>query len=72
MGLWEESFQSHTDSKPRGPASVGLDLSFPGAQHVYGIPSHSSPLSLKTTRGAGAQYDAPYRMYTLDVFEYEL
>jgi len=72
VGLWEESFQSHTDSKPRGPASVGLDLSFPGAQHVYGIPSHSSPLSLKTTRGAGAQYDAPYRMYTLDVFEYEL
>ena len=31
---WEESFNGHTDSKPRGPMSVGIDFSFPFAQHV--------------------------------------
>jgi alpha 1,3-glucosidase len=48
-GDWEESFGGHTDSKPRGPMSVGMDFSFPSAQHVYGIPEHTSPLSLPTT-----------------------
>lgn len=47
---WEESFGGNTDSKPKGPESVGLDISFPGYGHVYGIASHSGPLSLKETR----------------------
>jgi alpha 1,3-glucosidase len=47
---WEESFGGNTDSKPRGPESIGLDISFPGFEHVYGIPEHASSLSLKTTR----------------------
>ena len=47
---WEESFGGNTDSKPRGPESIGLDISFPGYEHVYGIPSHTGPLSLKETR----------------------
>ena len=37
-GLWEESFHSHKDPKPRGPMSVGVDLSFPNTQHLYGLP----------------------------------
>ena len=47
---WEESFGGNTDTKPRGPESVGLDISFPGYAHVYGVPEHTGPLSLKQTR----------------------
>jgi len=47
---WEESFGGNTDSKPKGPESVGLDITFPGYEHVYGIPQHTGPLSLKETR----------------------
>lgn len=47
---WEESFGGNTDSKPRGPESIGLDITFPGYEHVFGIPSHATPLSLKETR----------------------
>ncbi|KAJ2777955.1 glucosidase II [Coemansia javaensis] len=72
-GEWEETFRTWTDSKPRGPESFGLDVSFAGCQHVYGIPEHASPLSLKSTRGGAKDaYDQPYRLYNLDVFEYEI
>ena len=47
---WEESFGGNTDSKPRGPESIALDITFPEYQHVYGIPEHAGPLSLKETR----------------------
>lgn len=47
---WEESFGGNTDSKPRGPESVGMDITFPGYEHVFGIPGHASTLSLKETR----------------------
>ena len=47
---WEESFGGNTDSKPKGPESVGLDITFPGYGHVFGIPQHTGPLSLKQTR----------------------
>ena len=33
----------------QGPCSVGLDISFPGVEHVYGIPEHADSLALKTT-----------------------
>ncbi|EDV29833.1 uncharacterized protein TRIADDRAFT_37096 [Trichoplax adhaerens] len=66
-GLWEETFKSHSDSKPKGPSSVGLDFSFPGVEHVYGIPEHADSLALKSTSGGD-----PYRLYNLDVFEYEI
>ncbi|KAJ2378976.1 glucosidase II [Coemansia sp. RSA 2607] len=72
-GEWEEKFKTWTDSKPNGPESFGMDISFSGFEHVYGIPEHSSPLSLKGTRGGDKNaYDQPYRLYNLDVFEYEL
>eukprot|EP01132_Coremiostelium_polycephalum_P008341 gene8341-10246_t len=70
-GTWEERFQSHQDSKPYGPMSVGLDFSFIGSKHVYGIPEHSTSLALRSTRGEGIN-ENPYRLYNLDVFEYEL
>uniref|UniRef100_A0A8C3CCD9 Glucosidase II alpha subunit n=1 Tax=Cairina moschata TaxID=8855 RepID=A0A8C3CCD9_CAIMO len=66
-GSWEETFKTHTDSKPNGPTSVGLDFSLPGFEHVYGIPEHADNLRLRTTEGGD-----PYRLYNLDVFQYEL
>uniref|UniRef100_F7FGD1 Neutral alpha-glucosidase AB n=1 Tax=Macaca mulatta TaxID=9544 RepID=F7FGD1_MACMU len=53
--------------KPYGPMSVGLDFSLPGMEHVYGIPEHADNLRLKVTEGG-----EPYRLYNLDVFQYEL
>ena len=56
---WEESFGGNTDSKPRGPESIALDITFPGYEHVFGIPEHAGPLSLKETRqvnGLGSFY----------------
>lgn len=55
-----------------GPQSVGVDISFPGSQYIYGIPEHASSYNLKNTRGADASYSEPYRLYNLDVFEYIL
>uniref|UniRef100_H2Z255 Neutral alpha-glucosidase AB n=1 Tax=Ciona savignyi TaxID=51511 RepID=H2Z255_CIOSA len=66
-GMWEETFKTHTDSKPRGPESIGLDTSFVNFKHVYGIPEHADKLALGSTIGA-----EPYRLYNLDVFEYDL
>jgi mannosyl-oligosaccharide alpha-1,3-glucosidase len=68
-GLWEETFNGHKDSKPKGPQAVSLDISFPEALHVYGIPEHATSLSLKDTVGANITSE-PYRLYNLDVFEY--
>ncbi len=47
--MWEETFKSHVDSKPNGPESVGLDVTFHDFQHVYGIPQHADHFTLKTT-----------------------
>ncbi|KAL2266452.1 hypothetical protein VTJ83DRAFT_5804 [Remersonia thermophila] len=69
---WDESFGGNTDTKPRGPESVALDISFVGYEHVFGIPSHAGPLALKQTRGGDGGYQEPYRMYNADVFEYIL
>uniref|UniRef100_A0A1A8FER3 Glucosidase, alpha, neutral AB n=1 Tax=Nothobranchius korthausae TaxID=1143690 RepID=A0A1A8FER3_9TELE len=66
-GMWEETFKSHSDSKPNGPSAVSLDFSLPGVEHVYGIPEHADTLRLKTTDNGD-----PYRLYNLDVFQYEL
>lgn len=67
---WDESFGGNTDTKPRGPESVALDITFPGYDHVYGIPEHAGSLSLKETRGGDNKYTEPYRLYNSDVFEY--
>ncbi|CAG8644392.1 22834_t:CDS:2, partial [Dentiscutata erythropus] len=67
-----ETFVNNLNSKPNGPGSIGLDISFPGFIHVYGIPEHASPLSLKETRGGIDAYSDPYRMYNLDVVRYQI
>ncbi|KAF9127236.1 hypothetical protein BGW39_006025 [Mortierella sp. 14UC] len=72
QGMWTELFKDIVDTKPRGPESFGLDITFPEIEDVYGIPEHASSLSLNTTRGTDAQYSEPYRLYNLDVFEYEI
>ncbi|KAE8285848.1 Neutral alpha-glucosidase AB [Larimichthys crocea] len=66
-GMWEETFKSHSDGKPNGPSAISLDFSLPGVEHVYGIPEHAETLRLKTTDNGD-----PYRLYNLDVFQYEL
>uniref|UniRef100_A0A3Q3EKV2 Glucosidase II alpha subunit b n=1 Tax=Labrus bergylta TaxID=56723 RepID=A0A3Q3EKV2_9LABR len=66
-GMWEETFKSHSDGKPNGPSAISLDFSWPGVEHVYGIPEHADTLRLKTTDNGD-----PYRLYNLDVFQYEL
>eukprot|EP00903_Cladosiphon_okamuranus_P006839 g6661.t2 len=87
LGLWEERFDGHPDTKPDGPTSVGMDVYFPGSDHVYGIPEHATSMALRTTTASTVpqggdeaapspppppHYSEPYRLYTLDVFEYEL
>ncbi|KAL1918966.1 uncharacterized protein VTP21DRAFT_2347 [Calcarisporiella thermophila] len=71
-GSWEETWKGSTDTKPNGPSSFGLDISFLGFSHVYGIPEHATGLSLKETRGGENAYTDPYRLWNLDVFEYEI
>ena len=71
-GMWEEKFSSHPDTKPHGPMSVGIDISFPNSNHIFGLPEHASSTVLKTTQGDEAHYTEPFRLYNLDVFEYEL
>ncbi len=65
---WEEQFKGSSDSKPNGPMSVGMDVSFIGFEHVYGIPSHADSFSLKNTKGTSD----PYRLYNVDIFEYDV
>lgn len=65
--MWEETFKSHTDSKPNGPESVGLDITFNDFQHTFGIPQHADSFALRSTVDTD-----PYRLYNLDVFEFEV
>ncbi|OWZ10062.1 Neutral alpha-glucosidase [Phytophthora megakarya] len=78
---WEESFGGHTDKKKFGPSSIGLDVAFHGSatapRSLYGIPEHATDFVLKNTIEPNEEGDKkvvtdPYRLYNLDVFEYEL
>lgn len=53
-----------------GPEALSIDLTFPGVQHIYGLPEHASPLSLPDTTGDNARYTDPYRLFNVDIFEY--
>lgn len=66
-GAWEENYKSHHDSKPNGPSAVAMDFTFPGAEQAYGVPLHADFFALRNTKGID-----PYRLFNLDVFEYEL
>ncbi|KAG6910408.1 hypothetical protein DXG01_010763 [Tephrocybe rancida] len=67
---WEETFSSWTDSKPKGPESLSLDINFPNHGTIYGIPQHATRLALPTTAGESPFFSDPYRLYNADVFEY--
>ncbi|ODQ65314.1 alpha glucosidase II, alpha subunit [Nadsonia fulvescens var. elongata DSM 6958] len=69
--MWADQFKGFKDTKPRGPESIALDITFSGYSHVYGIPEHSDTLSLRQTRGGYGNHDEPYRLYNVDIFEYE-
>ena len=71
--MGEERFRSFVDSKPNGPTSIGMDVMFVDAKNVYGIPEHAVRFDLPHTKGGRAEKERePYRLYNLDVFEYEL
>lgn len=48
--MWEETFKTHTDSKPYGPSSIGIDVNFINFEHVYGIPEHADAFALRSTQ----------------------
>lgn len=64
---WSEYFKEHLDTRPHGLNSISMDFDFQGFSHVYGIPEHADGFVLKTTSDGD-----PYRLYNLDVFEYEV
>jgi len=68
---WEEKFRTHTDSRPSGPQSISFDVSFYDSSFVYGIPEHATSFALKPTKGPGVEESEPYRLFNLDVFEYD-
>ena len=58
-GFWEERIKGHSDSKPHGPSSVGVDVVFHGdtnLRKVYGLPEHTSRLALPHTTGPRTHY----------------
>jgi len=65
--LWDEPFDAHVDSKPRGPAAVGIDVTFSDAPVAVGLAEHASRLHLGLPN-----FTEPYRLFNLDVFEYEM
>ncbi|CAL2027838.1 unnamed protein product [Caenorhabditis brenneri] len=67
-GFWEERFKSFTDHKQHGSSSVGVDISIVNFKTAYGLPEHADASALRNTVGN----TDPYRLYYLDVFEYEL
>ena len=78
--LWKEPKISGQikDTRTNGPNSIGVDISFSKSKAIYGIPEHATNLALKTTRGFDENSKKvfsnsdPYRLFNLDVFEYEL
>jgi mannosyl-oligosaccharide alpha-1,3-glucosidase len=78
--LWKEpKFSSRNqDTRTNGPNSIGVDISFCNSKAIYGIPEHATNLALKSTRGFDKNSKKvfsssdPYRLFNLDVFEYEL
>eukprot|EP00965_Chrysotila_dentata_P167904 5544446-Pleurochrysis_carterae.AAC.1 len=48
-----------------------MDLSFP-SPFLFGLAEHTGPLNLASTTGDNAKYAEPYRLWTLDVYDYEL
>lgn len=67
-----EKFKNFRDSRLNGPMAMSLDLTFLTMKHVFGIPERASDVSLRETIKDQNPITEPYRLYNLDVFEYEL
>lgn len=66
--MFHDDFKdSRNDRLPIGPESIGLDFKFKNFQNVFGIPEHADKLNLKDT----THNSIPYRLYNVDIFEYE-
>ncbi|KAG0702926.1 glycoside hydrolase superfamily [Suillus ampliporus] len=67
---WDETFSSWTDTKPKGPKSLSLNITFPNHAHVYSIPERATNFSLPSTTGPNAKYKDPFCLYNSDMYEY--
>ena len=64
---YEERFGGHVDTVPNGPSGIRLDFTFENSDYVYGLPEQTDGFVLKDTEDG-----EPYRLYNLDVGEYEI
>ncbi|KAL9644012.1 hypothetical protein ABK040_005480 [Willaertia magna] len=56
-----------------GESAVGMDFTFLKTKHVFGIPERAMRLALPPTKDKDNNViSEPYRLYNLDIFEYEL
>lgn len=55
------------DTLPFGPESIAADTELVGFTSVYGIPEHADRMRLVDTSSGD-----PYRMFNVDIFEYEV
>lgn len=68
FNLFHDSFEdSSKDKIPFGPESIGLDFTLNNFTHLYGVPEHADTFNLKDTTS-----NEPYRMFNVDIFEYDL
>ncbi|KAJ6235631.1 hypothetical protein M0813_28463 [Anaeramoeba flamelloides] len=58
---------SQSDSEPYGGSSVSLDITFQNSGNLYGLPEHTTGLSLEDTKEG-----EPYRLFNVDVLDYEI
>mmetsp|Transcript_165875 Transcript_165875/g.527382 ORF Transcript_165875/g.527382 Transcript_165875/m.527382 type:complete len:974 (+) Transcript_165875:62-2983(+) len=65
--LWDEAFGDFHDGKPRGPSAAAIDVTFERAPVLVGLAEHATRLHL-----AAPGFEEPYRLFNLDVFEYEV
>lgn len=63
-----ETIGNFTDSKPRGPESVGVDISFPSASQLHGIPERTVSFDIPDTLELDSSpISDPFRFYNLDI-----
>ncbi|KAF0981678.1 hypothetical protein FDP41_012335 [Naegleria fowleri] len=55
-----------------GESAIGMDFTHVGSNHLYGLPERAMRLALNPTREGDNSLTEPYRLYNLDIFEYEL
>lgn len=52
--------------------SIGCDILFAQDRRIWGLAEHTAGLALRPTWNGTSWTEDPYRLYNLDVFEYEL